>query len=90
MGKLYDAAVLAACEVERITNINRCYQKTGVGAMEVKINLEENMVYVVSNQKLTSMNPPDGGFGETIIMWQNDNAVHATTKFTTRIGENRK
>ncbi|WP_338565246.1 DUF3954 domain-containing protein [Peribacillus frigoritolerans] len=57
---------------------------------ETKINLEENMIYIVSNQKLTPMNPPDGGFGETIIMWQNDNAVHATTKFTTRIGENRE
>ncbi|MFP3512818.1 DUF3954 domain-containing protein [Peribacillus sp. SIMBA_075] len=55
--------------------------------MEVKINLEENMVYFVSNQKLTPMNPPDGGYGETKIMWQNNNAVHATTKFTTPIGK---
>jgi hypothetical protein len=50
--------------------------------MEVKISLEENMVYVVSNQKLTPMNPPDGGYGETKIIWQNDKAVHVTTKFT--------
>jgi hypothetical protein len=31
MGKLYDAAVLAACEVERITNINRVLTENGSG-----------------------------------------------------------
>ncbi|MFD9627715.1 DUF3954 domain-containing protein [Peribacillus muralis] len=58
--------------------------------MEAKINLEENMIYIVSNQKLTSMNPPVGGFGETMITWQNDKAVHTTTKFSTPIGKKEK
>ncbi|MGG1483514.1 DUF3954 domain-containing protein [Peribacillus castrilensis] len=54
-------------------------------ANEKTISLEENKIYIVSNQKLIPMNPPDGGFGETKIMWQNNHAVHATTQFTTPI-----
>ena len=53
--------------------------------MEAKINLEENMIYIVSKQKITQMEPPNGGFGENVISWQNHAAVHATTKFTTPI-----
>ncbi|MEK4535660.1 MULTISPECIES: hypothetical protein [Peribacillus] len=39
------------------------------------MSLEENMIYIVSNRKLTPMILPIGVFGETMIMWQNDNAV---------------
>lgn len=52
-------------------------EKQGVDqvAQEAKISLEANMIYIVSNRKLTPMILPIGVFGETMIMWQNDNAV---------------
>lgn len=52
-------------------------EKQGVDQVvqEAKISLEENMIYIVSNRKLTPMILPIGVFGETMIMWQNDNAV---------------
>lgn len=62
---------------------------TGVILVEAKINLTENMIYIVSKQKVTKMHPPNGGFGENVISWQNHTAVHATTTFTTPI-EKRK
>lgn len=55
--------------------------------MEAQINLDKNMIYVVSKQGLRQFKPPKSGFGETVISWQNNAPVKVITTFSEKLDQ---
>lgn len=45
-----------------------------------EVNLNENKIYVVKDEKLIPINAPDGGYGEQKVTWQNGKVTYVDTQ----------
>lgn len=47
--------------------------------MKKEIDVTSNKVYVVTDGKVLSFNPPASGFGEQVVIWVNGKVGHVKT-----------
>ncbi|EJP84667.1 MULTISPECIES: DUF3954 domain-containing protein [Bacillus] len=47
--------------------------------MKKEIDVTSNKVYVVTDGKVLSFNPPESGYGEQVVIWVNGKAGHVKT-----------
>ncbi|MCQ6531128.1 DUF3954 domain-containing protein [Bacillus mycoides] len=53
--------------------------------MKREIDVTRNQIYIVINEKAIPVKPPESGYGEQVVVWQNGKVDRVDTKFTEKI-----